>query len=191
MKMVFLVVDDVWKFTDLERLLVVGNKSKVVFTSRNKRIVKRVSAGQYEPELLSESESRELFNLWAFDAPTVPADSNMSVRNMPRQWRSCVMGFHWLSLSLGHWQRSMHYPQEWRNGLTKLHESVPLDAEHQEKLLSVLRTSLDDLDEQQREFFLLLVAYPEDYHMRVADLVDQWVALQYGTSWGESVRRRH
>ena len=178
-KKVFLVVDDVWRLSDLESLLVVGGSgSRIIFTSRKVEIVQRIHAESWVPGFLSRDQSRELFYWGAFGTATIPK-AKEQFRDYADEMVDECEGLPLAITVISSVAAGYLFRKEWELGLKKLRTSKLLDTEQEQRLFSVLRYSFDDLDEDQRAFFLLLVTYPEDYHIRVSDLVEAFAALKY------------
>ena len=51
-KKVLIIFDNVWKYADIEALLVVGDQGKVLFTTRDSTIVQRVHAREYKMKVM-------------------------------------------------------------------------------------------------------------------------------------------
>ena len=50
--------------------------------------------------------------------------------------------------------------------------------ERQERVLSALQVSYDDLGKEQKLMIYCLVCYPESCRVKFVDLVEHWLALQ-------------
>ncbi|CAD7696584.1 unnamed protein product, partial [Ostreobium quekettii] len=177
-KNVFIVLDDIWNFGDLKLLQVVKTSGKIVFTTRKSDIARRAQAGVYEHRILDDQQSQVLFNLKAFGAPTVPEDKQ-EFQAYAREMAAECEGLPLALTVIGSLARGYALLHEWKVGCHKLKTAKVLDEEHDKQVLRILRSSLDDLDKDEQAFFLFLVALPEDYHMGVSDLVEQWVALSH------------
>lgn len=176
-KNVFLVVDDVWRFTDIEHLMVVRDIGKVVFTSRKVEIAKRLHADRFELGFLQRDQSHELFNWWAFGSASVPEDKEECEAYAVDMADECG-GLPLALTIIGSLAAGYGLLQEWKHGLRMLRDSRPINAEQEEKLLSILQSSFEDLDQEQKMFFLTFAAYSVGYRIGVSDLVEQWVAFK-------------
>ncbi|CAD7705377.1 unnamed protein product [Ostreobium quekettii] len=176
-KCVLLVLDDVWSVNSLEKLkITVSNgDSRLLVTSRDMKVARGVGAKVYDVGLLDKNSSLELFCKCAFGMPGIP-DEKVKYRPFVEQM---VMQCAQLPLALqvvGSLAREFRQLAEWEAGVSRLQQSRSLGAVYEDDLLSVLRISYEDLDDFQKAFFFCLVCYPEDSHVKVSDLVEQWVA---------------
>jgi len=64
-KAALVVIDDVWKIQHLEQLLVDSPRSRFLFTTRDKSIVRAKTNRFYAADVLSTQEARALLALWA------------------------------------------------------------------------------------------------------------------------------
>ncbi|MCG8340447.1 MAG: NB-ARC domain-containing protein, partial [Cytophagales bacterium] len=178
-KRVLLVLDDVWSISHLEMLMVTKNnaKSKLLFTTRNSQLAKRVHAKTYDVALLDENDSFKLFCKCAFGEAKIPNDKkyfSKLVKDMLVQCNKLPLTLSVVDSMVGGYSTML----EWECAMKRLQNSMPLDEEYEQRLLSVLEHSFDNLDEAQKCLFFCMVCYPEDYHVKTSDLVEQWVARQ-------------
>jgi WD40 repeat protein len=64
-KAVLIIVDDIWKKSDLEPFLADSERSRLLFTTRDASIARFIGAREYTANLLSLEQSRELVSAWA------------------------------------------------------------------------------------------------------------------------------
>jgi hypothetical protein len=64
-KAALVVIDDVWNIQHLEQLLVEAPRSRFLFTTRDKSIVRAKTSRSYSADVLSADEARRLLALWA------------------------------------------------------------------------------------------------------------------------------
>ncbi|CAD7704856.1 unnamed protein product [Ostreobium quekettii] len=178
---VLLVLDDIWKFGDLRDLVALGEHahSTIMFTTRNAKIAKRANFEQHFVGLLDENLAMQLFCKWAFHADEVPADKANFARCAWEMATECG-GLPLALTVIGSLASGYSMIEEWKSGLRKLRNSGSLSDDHEEQLMARLRHSYEDLDDDLKSFFLCLVGFPEDYHVKVSDLVEHWTALKYG-----------
>lgn len=73
-KAALIVVDDIWRATDIEPLRADSPRSRLLFTTRDASIAAAVGAHKHTANLLSPQQSREVFARWAgMDVGTLPA----------------------------------------------------------------------------------------------------------------------
>ena len=87
-KAALIVVDDVWKASDLEPLRAEDSpRSRLLFTTRDASIGKSVSARQHSAELMNAAHSRELLASWAgltsSELPAVAEELISACGNLP------------------------------------------------------------------------------------------------------------
>ncbi|CAD7704830.1 unnamed protein product, partial [Ostreobium quekettii] len=177
-KKALIVFDNVWKCDDIKTLLVVGDQGKVLFTTRDSTIARRVHAREYKVKEMKEGQALELFCRCAFQRPSIPDDKEV--------YRHCVQGMvaecGGLPLALnvvGSLAAGYLVLEEWQEGLTKLRKSIGMCTEYNKKVLALLRMSFDCLEDDEQDLFLCLAGNPEGYHVSVSDLVEQWVLRKY------------
>ena len=179
---VLLIVDDVWKSSYLQGLMITHSnpKSRILVTTRNQNVVRQVSGNTqvFDINLLNKKQSMELFCRWAFDSGTIPVDKQkyaslvekIAMRCKQLPLALCMMGSiaaHFSTMA------------EWQSCVQSLQETgTSLGGGYDKELFDVLRKSYENLDDAGKWLFFCLVGYPENCRVRVRDLVEQWMALQ-------------
>ncbi|MED6180961.1 hypothetical protein PIB30_014940 [Stylosanthes scabra] len=149
-KKVFIVLDDMDTLEQFEHLatkLLVGPGSRIIITSRDKDVLKKVN-GIYEVQGLSSENSLKLFCLNAFDK-VYPEVGYEEVSKVAVEYAKGVP----LALKvLGSYLNSKP-TEEWESALAKL--KIYPDT----KIFDVLKLSYDGLDELEKEIFLDIVFF--------------------------------
>ncbi|CAD7704850.1 unnamed protein product [Ostreobium quekettii] len=168
------VLDDVWDYEHLEALAMAEGSNKVILTTRKSDIAQACHAQVYSVNLLDPDQAMELFCMRAFRSSSIPEDR--------REYQECAEGMvavcDGLPLALSvaaALAAGYSLIEQWEIGLAKLRQF----GRSAEKVLAVLQLSIDDLDAEELDFFLMLAGYPEDFHVKVSDLVESWVARKY------------
>ena len=153
-KAALVVIDDVWNIQHLDQLLVDAPRSRFLFTTRDKTIVRTKTNRSYSADVLTTTEARALLALWSNLSPESlpPAESAAiieacgalalalaqiggSLRGLPvYEWRYTVD--HLKNANISALQAQLHTGQD--NFFKSL--SVSLDAIPDEKLLDRYRT---------------------------------------------------
>lgn len=172
---VLLVLDSVWKSTDVEKLMVTRSNadSRVLLTATSKRITREVDvhALTFCVSIRNQQQSMKLFCQWVFKSSKVPKDKQMFTGLAMEMSKQCGQ----LPLALrviGSMAATYTTMTDWTHGVQEL------SAKYKKDVHQVLQVSFEKLDEAQRSMFFCVVGYPEDYDLRVSDLVEQWMALQ-------------
>ncbi len=86
-KAALIVVDDIWKKSDLEPFLADSPLSRLIFTTRDASIARFVGAREHTAELLNQDQARELLAAWAgLDRKTHPGQLDTLIQecgNLP------------------------------------------------------------------------------------------------------------
>ena len=179
---VLLIVDDVWKSSHLQELMITTKNpnSRILLTTRNQNVVRQFdgNAQVFDINLLNGKQSMELFCRWAFESSKIPAEKQKYASLVEKIVMHCKL----LPLALcmmGSIAAGFRTMAEWQCCVGKLQKTgLSLGEGCDKELFDVLQKSYENLDDAGKRFFFCLVGYPEDCHLRVSDLVEQWMALQ-------------
>lgn len=85
-KAALIIVDDVWRTSDLEPLLAESSpRSRLLFTTRDASIAAAVGACEHVADLLTDEQSRQVFARWSgLDEPTLPDIAGDVIRECGR-----------------------------------------------------------------------------------------------------------
>ncbi|XP_074274472.1 disease resistance protein RUN1-like [Silene latifolia] len=164
---VLVVLDDVSQANQLESLGIVRDwleqGSRVIITSRDREVINLLCCDndKHEAKKLSESESLELFSIYAFGRRK-PTDEYLKISE------EIVELTDGLPLALEVFGSSLvkKTMSEWENSLKKFEEFGP------EKLQGVLKISYDALDAQDKAAFLDISCLLLQMNMERGDVVD-------------------
>ncbi|KAM7511547.1 hypothetical protein LguiB_010422 [Lonicera macranthoides] len=158
-KKVFLVLDDVDKISQIEKL--VGNhnwydaRSKIIITTRNKEVLEELELTcqkeglhevymSYEPDFMNHDHSLELFSKYAFKEDSPPEGYNALAVEVV----SSAGGLPLVLVTLGSLLFIEKDKVSWQHKLKKLQALPPPE------VLGRLRISYDALDNAQQQIFL-------------------------------------
>eukprot|EP01018_Ginkgo_biloba_P004416 Gb_41056 [translate_table: standard] len=176
------VLDDVWSRSNLEKLLFEAEGYKTLITTRqDSTIPKRSSTRLYDLPLLQNDYALSLFCFWAFGQTSIPKTED---EDLVKQVQAECKG---LPLALKVIGSSLHgepFPV-WESAKQKLSRAESISDYHKEVLLNCLETSIDVLDEEAKQCFLDLGAFPEGKKICVDALLDIWVYVR-GMEWQDA-----
>ncbi|KAJ8759479.1 hypothetical protein K2173_007092 [Erythroxylum novogranatense] len=152
-KKVLLVLDDVDESVPLQTLLgeqnnLFGQGSRIIITSRDRKVLKRVTDNIYEVQKLSFHEALELFSLNAFKAKYPPGDYMEMSTRVVNYTEYNPLALKVLGSALFKATR-----EEWQSKLEKL-DSDP-------HIQNVTRMSYDSLTRDQKGIFLDIACFFE------------------------------
>jgi tetratricopeptide (TPR) repeat protein len=180
-KAALIVVDDVWRSTDLEPLLAENSpRSRLLFTTRDAGISAAVGAREHLAELLSEQKAREVLARWAgTEADKLPAIAGDLIKECGRLPLALSMvGAMVRGKPPALWKRVLELL---RNAdLAKIKAQFP-DYPYTD-VLRALQVSVDSLDQTARKRYLALAVLLEE--MAAAPQVQQCI---WGVDEGEAV----
>ncbi|XP_062001457.1 disease resistance protein RUN1-like isoform X2 [Rosa rugosa] len=149
-KKVFLVLDDVDNFAQIETLVgrhSFGSGSRIIITTRYIQSLSGVDA-TYSPSFLSDNEALELFRQHAFRTNQPTGEYNHLLRCVIEYAQGLPLALKVLGAFLNN-----KSPLEWEDVLEKI-KKIP----HRE-IQDVLRTSFDGLDDLEKEIFLDIACF--------------------------------
>lgn len=166
-----LILDDVWQVEHSAAFDVLSKQSKLLFTTRDIRIVKALNAIEYQVNLLSDDEALELLSTCSGQSKeTLPVEAHKVMKecgNLP------------LALSMiGAIARAR--PNRWDNLLHKLQNADLGKIRYQfpeypyPDLLKAIQVSIDALEQEVRIRYLEFAIFPEDVAIPEATLRTFW-----------------
>ncbi|PON55214.1 TIR-NBS-LRR-like protein, partial [Trema orientale] len=153
-KMVLVVLDDVNDPEQLEVLVgdgsCFGSGSRIIITTRDLQVLRNIKAdGIYKVEELSDDEALQLFHLAAFEEMYSPRGSYTKRLDLAVNYAGGIP----LALKvLGSLLRCQK-EEKWETALNKLNK-IPNN-----KLQNILKTSYDDLNENEQSIFLDIACF--------------------------------
>jgi hypothetical protein len=174
-KSTLVVLDDVWSKKDLEQLLFEGEGFKTLVTTRDhSTIVRTTSTRIFELPLLNDVDALSLFCFWAFGQRSIPSTADEQlVKQIEEKCKGLPLALKVIGSSLNGEPRPV-----WESVKKKILNGESISNYHKEGLLNCLKTSIDVLDEEARECFLDLGAFPEDKKISIDVLLDIWVYVR-------------
>ncbi|KAM3393640.1 hypothetical protein ACQJBY_014397 [Aegilops geniculata] len=191
-KRLLLVLDDIWKFTDVDdwkKLLLILGKSQekgsmVLVTTRQKEIADQVNK-TVEPKKLNglePGEFKKLFLVYVFDAEQYPRDkvhlletgdeimgklkcSPLAAKTVGRLLSK--------DLSLPHWRRVLK-SKEWAKQTDD------------NGIMPALKLSYDFLPFHLQQCFFYSALFPEDYFFKSEELISLWNGLDISVPAGQN-----
>uniref|UniRef100_A0A0C9RM11 TSA: Wollemia nobilis Ref_Wollemi_Transcript_11548_3732 transcribed RNA sequence n=1 Tax=Wollemia nobilis TaxID=56998 RepID=A0A0C9RM11_9CONI len=172
---ILVVLDDVWSRAALDILLFEGPGYKTLVTTRDSSTIpKSPSTRLYQLPLLEPDDALSLFCFWAFGQTTIPSTAQ---ENLIKQVKAECRGLPLALKVIGSCLHGQPSPA-WESAKNKLSRAEKISDYHKEGLLGCLETSIDFLDEEARECFLDLGAFPEDKKICADALLDIWVYVR-------------
>lgn len=172
-----LLLDDLWSKVDLNKVgvppVTQQNGSKIVFTTRYKKVCKDMEADAVmEVVRLSTDESWELFQK-QLDALTIRFHPDMALAR-----RVSVLCYG-LPLALKVIGQSMNRKMNVRDWNLAIH-ALPLSGHElyarPERILRLLKVSYDNLEDGNvKSCFLYCSLFPQDYEIETSELIEYWI----------------
>ncbi|XVF88819.1 hypothetical protein PTKIN_Ptkin19aG0081900 [Pterospermum kingtungense] len=172
-----LMLDNVWEQFDLEgRFLSPNdhqNQSKVIFTSRSLSLFFDMEAQvTIEVQCLPPEQALSLFRM------TVGESILNSDPDLPELANTLARRCGGLPLALLTVARAMACRKnlsEWRHTVQLLHKNPSEIARMGGYVFPLLKLSYDNLDAIPQKCFLYCSIFPEDYNIRIDELIDLWI----------------
>ncbi|AEE85312.1 putative protein [Arabidopsis thaliana] len=176
LKNFLLILDDVWHPIDLDQLgiplaLERSKDSKVVLTSRRLEVCQQMMTNEnIKVACLQEKEAWELF---CHNVGEVANSDN--VKPIAKDVSHECCGLPLAIITIGRTLRGKPQVEVWKHTLNLLKRSAPsIDTE--EKIFGTLKLSYDFLQDNMKSCFLFCALFPEDYSIKVSELIMYWVA---------------
>ncbi|XP_028753147.1 disease resistance protein RPP13-like [Neltuma alba] len=175
-KRYLVVLDDIWKtqhWDDLNCVFPDDNKSsRVLITSRLKEVASHASSSPpYYLPFLNQKESWELFSKRVFRGEGVPSNLKPLGERMVKSCGGLPISIVVLAGILANREKSY---REWSKIMD--HVNSYLTGPETQVQDIVLKLSYDSLPPRLKQCFLYFGMFPEDYEIRVRQLIQLWVA---------------
>ncbi|GLJ43433.1 hypothetical protein SUGI_0902490 [Cryptomeria japonica] len=182
---ILVVLDDIWGFSHLKKLLFKGSQFMTVVTTRNKHTIGSIptwfNKGLYPLPSLQEEHALSLFCFYAFGIPTIPNTHNEElVKQVHAECKGLPLALQVIGSSL-----NGKHPSVWENA-NRLSTGEPSNEFQMEGLLNRLKTSIDLLKDNEKQCFLDLAAFPQGQVIPANALLDIWVYVR-GMTWPNAV----
>ncbi|MBD2463051.1 TIR domain-containing protein [Oscillatoria sp. FACHB-1407] len=173
-KVCLLILDDIWQLEQADAFDVLGQRCRMVVTTRDRGLLTAIGAVEYPLDVLSAEQSLLLLAQWA----------DQAVETLPDQAHETAKECGYLPLALsmaGAMVRGK--PDRWDNVLSRL-RSADLEKIRQEfpgypypNLLRSLTVSVDALEPTVRTRYLDFAVFPEDTAIPEAVLQTFWQSV--------------
>ncbi|XP_057849400.2 probable disease resistance protein At4g33300 [Cryptomeria japonica] len=179
---ILVVLDDIWSNFEVGKLLFEGKQYKTLVTTRAKSVTpKGPRTRNYKLPSLQPKYALSLFCHYAFDKPSIPIGRDKElIEKVQQQCKG-------LPLALKVIGRSLYGESDpvWERVEKSLSAGEPFRDDHKGSLLNKLKTSIDVLEDNERECFLDLGAFPQRKTIPAKELVDIWVYVRR-MKWGQA-----
>jgi len=176
------VLDDVWSKSNVEDLLFEAEGYKTIITTRQDYTIPISNSTRvYNIPMLQKTDALALFCFWAFGRPSIPTTEDEDIVKMVEaECKGLPLALKVIGSSL------RGEPQlVWENANKKLRRAESISEYHRDNLLHCLETSVDVLDDESKQCFLDLGAFPKGRKFSVDSLLDIWVYVR-GMEWQDA-----
>jgi hypothetical protein len=158
-KACLLIIDDVWKTKDAQAFNILGQRCKMLITTRDSRVLEELGTVNHQLKLLTVTESLALLALWAKQHPeTLPTEAHQIVEECGRLPLALAM--------IGAMLKGK--PDRWQNVLNKLQNAELEKIKYQfpdypyPNLLKAIQVSVEALEPDLQKRYLDFAVFPED-----------------------------
>ncbi|KAJ7955916.1 Disease resistance protein [Quillaja saponaria] len=176
-KKFLLLLDDIWKGLDLEKIGVPFpdkyNKCKVIFTTRSMQVCSDMDAQRrLRVDFLSEKEAWLLFSKKVGRRETLESDSiHALAKTIVRKCGGLPLAL----ITVGKAMANKETAQEWENAVEELNKT-PSELRGMEDVFTLLKFSYDNLERDTFKLCLLYCSlFPEDYSIEKEQLIEYWI----------------
>ncbi|MBD2567607.1 NB-ARC domain-containing protein [Anabaena lutea] len=170
-KACLLIIDDVWKTKDAQAFNVLGQRCKMLITTRDSKILEELGTVNHQLDLLTVPESLALLALWAKQHPeTLPLEAHQIVEECGKLPLALAM--------IGAMLKDK--PDRWKNVLYKLRnadlEKIKFNFPDYPypNLLKAIQVSVEALEPDLQKRYLDFAVFPEDTLIPEAVLQPFW-----------------
>ncbi|XP_028771714.1 probable disease resistance protein At5g63020 [Neltuma alba] len=174
-----LLLDDVWEVLDLNSVGVphpndLNFESKVLFTTRLKDVCAKMHAQKsFKVDFLNKKEALKLFHMKVGEETL---NSHPRIKVLAEEMAAECRGLPLALIVVGGAMAGVEDVKAWESSKYKLTSSPWTTTYLETKVFSILKLSYDQLpDDTHRNCFLYCALYPEDYEIRVTDIIDKWI----------------
>ena len=161
-----IILDDIWRAEDVQTLLGdLGSGSKVLFTTRDARIITALEAQEYRLGLLSEEESQTLLAKWG--------DTN--VDDLPPKAHEIIHECGRLPLALALCGAQVRDGISWNDLLDALKDADLKFLDHEQgSVMKSMSVSIDRLEPDEAGCYTELAVFPPDKAIPEAAVLTLW-----------------
>ncbi|XP_057790018.1 putative late blight resistance protein homolog R1C-3 [Salvia miltiorrhiza] len=170
-----IILDDVWSVEVWDRMNFYfpenNNGSRIVVTTRLSEVVDYFSSSAVALSFLDDSKSWELFCEKTFPRESCPLELEDIGKKIVNKCKGLPLAIVVIGGLLGKSSRTQEYWEKIGDDI-----SLILNSREGNKVLSILYLSYKHLPACLKSCFLYLGLFPEDYDIRVFELIKLWVA---------------
>ncbi|KAJ4851157.1 hypothetical protein Tsubulata_003243, partial [Turnera subulata] len=176
-KTFLLLLDDVWKGIDLQRIGIPlpdkKHKSKVIFTARSLDVCSDMDAHQkLKVEFLAEEDAWKLFCSKIGEKKILESESiRPYAETIVRKCRGLPLAL----ITIGKAMANKENKEEWKHALEVLNR-YPSELRGMEEVFNLLLFSYENLEtDTARACFLYCALFPDDYPIEKEQLIEYWM----------------
>ncbi|KAH7277115.1 hypothetical protein KP509_39G035100 [Ceratopteris richardii] len=181
-----LVLDDVWRKADLDKLSSCMSCFQLLLTTRHSSILQSSHRETiYKLGLLRNEDARRLFCYHAFGQDSIPTwvDEPQLVEEVIKRCGNLPLALKVIGSSL--YCDELFRPL-WSRMFKRLRDARSFGEHHKDELVGTFKPSFDALDSQLQECFLDLAILPRSSHWPAKVLLDMWVHIQ-NMDWDDAI----
>lgn len=165
------ILDDVWSPLNATQLVFKAKGYKTFITTRHDSTIPKTRDSRlYKMRMLEEAHGLSLFCQYAFGQSSIPTTEK---ENLVKQVAAECHGLPLAIKVIGSCLRDQPWPV-WESAKDDLSRAEYLNDRHKEELLNCLETSVNILDDELKQCFLDLGAFPQGGKFSVDSLLDIW-----------------
>ncbi|XP_058074733.1 probable disease resistance protein At5g63020 isoform X2 [Magnolia sinica] len=195
-KKFMLLLDDIWKRLDLDKVGIPHpssqNMSKVIFTTRFEDVCGHMTADKkIKVECLPEQEA---MNLFLRNVGEEAMKSHPEIPNLANSVAKECKGLPLALITIGRAMACKKTPQEWKHAISVLSTSKPPSeiSGMDDEMLLRLKFSYDNLGgDMIKSCFLYCALFPEDYSIDKEKLIDYWIGEGFLDGWDDDLDEAH
>ena len=172
-----MLLDDIWRKVELEEEIGIPlpspeNGSKVVFTTRSKKVCGRMGSHELEVKRQNPEKAWELFRQKVI-ANTLESDPK--ILELAKQICEKCNGLPLALNIIGETMACKTSVREWQCAIDDLDSNADNYPEVKDEILTILKLSYDDLkDETVKQCFQYCALFPEDEEIDEEELIEYW-----------------
>ncbi|KAK1318534.1 Disease resistance protein [Acorus calamus] len=176
-KRILLILDDMWEKVDLDKVGIPHGDAhpgcKIILTTRFMDVCREMETDkEMKVTVLSEEDAWVLFSQSAGDVVELE-EIKLHAKAVSRE----CCGLPLAIITVGKAMRKKNQPELWKSALYELRRSAPYIYGIEREVFLPLKWSYDSLQGKNiKPCFLYCIMYPEDYSIKVSELVHCWMA---------------
>ncbi|KAK1261221.1 Disease resistance protein [Acorus gramineus] len=172
-----LILDDVWEKIDMDKVGIPHGDAhpgcKIILTTRFMDVCREMETDkEFKVNVLSKEDAWVLFSQSAGDVV-----EREEIKSLAKDVSKECGGLPLALITVGKAMRKMKQPELWKNVLYEFRRSAPYIHGVEREVFLPLKWSYDSLQGKNiKPCFLYCIMYPEDYSIKVSELVHCWMA---------------